>query len=323
MLRPQRHPHLPDLTRSLPESATLENSSRQLVDLRASAHELLRARDARDEALVEMLPGAWLARAYSAQVPAPALYRPALGAVLQGAKRVLVGDSVLDYHEGEALLTQRPVPARGMVIAAERHAPFLGLVIELEPALIRELLTDMGEVTTGTLPAPAPFSVTPLHATVLACLQRVVTLASDNTSAQHILWPAFQRELVFRLLQSPVGPALKSMARPQPIARRMERAIRSIQRGFRQSLDTATLASNAGMSATLFYRNFRDATGLSPLQYQKQLRLLEARRLLQRGGSSIAATAYAVGYESPSQFSREFGRLFGHPPRQSLPGTVR
>jgi len=286
-------------------------------------HELLRARDARDEALVEILPGAWLARAYSTQAPAPAVYRPALGAVLQGSKRVLVGDSVLDYREGEALLTQLPVPARGMVIAADRHTPFLGLVVELEPAVIREVLGAMGEVTAGPLPAPAPFSVAPLHATVLACLQRVVTLASDSTSAQRILWPALQRELVFRLLQGPIGPALRSMARPPPIARKMERAIRSVQRGFRQPLDTATLAGSAGMSPTLFYRNFRDATGLSPLQYQKQLRLLEARRLLQRGGSSIAATAYAVGYESPSQFSREFGRLFGHPPRQSLPGTVR
>lgn len=323
MLHPAHPPHLPDCTRSLPELAATDSNAHRLADLQIHACALLQARNAPGEALCEILPGAWLARAYSARLPAAALYRPALGAVLQSAKRVLVGDTVLDYRAGEGLLTHLPVPARGVVTAARRNAPFLGLVVELKPALLRQLLSDMGDAATMVESAPAPFSLVALDSSVLACLQRLLGLAGDSTSAQDILWPSLQRELFFRMLQGTAGPVLMAMAQPPPLARRMATAIRSVQHGFREPLDTAALARSAGMSATLFYRSFREATGLSPLQYQKQLRLLEARRLLERGGISISSAAFTVGYESPSQFSREFSRSFGHPPKRSLPSATR
>ena len=323
MLPPWHRPHLPDCTRSLPDSLATDGRRATLHALTLQAQSVLHARGAAAGSLLELLPGAWLAQAGSRRVPAPALYRPALGAVLQGAKQVWVGDAVLDYRAGDALLTRLPVPARGVVTGGDRHMPFVGLVMELDAAALRQLLGELRDLATVDAAAPAPFSVVALDAPVLGCLQRLLELAVDSAQAQQVLWPPLQRELLFRLLQSAAGPALRAMAQPSPLARRMASAIRSVQRGFRQPLDAAALASRAGMGSTLFYRHFRAATGLSPLQYQKQLRLLEARRLLQRGGCGIAAAAFAVGYESPSQFSREFSRLFGHAPRDSLPSTPR
>lgn len=323
MLLPRCSMHLPNCVRSLPDSLATENHLATLRALALQAHDVLRSRSMDESPLLELLPGAWLARTGSRRVPAPALYRPALGAVLQGAKQVWVDDAVLEYRAGNALLTRQPVPARGMVSRGEHHTPFLGLVVELDTVALRQLLGQLGSPPAGETPDPAPFSVIALDLPVLNCLQRLLELARDTPDAQRLLWPALQHELLFRLLQGEAGPALLAMAQPSPLARRMASAIRQLQRGFRQPLDAAALASRAGMGSALFYRHFRAATGLSPLQYQKQLRLIEARRLLQRGGTSISATAFAVGYESPSQFSREFSRLFGHTPREALPPTDR
>jgi len=323
MLRPRCRPHLPNCTRSLPDFPATCDRQAPLRALALQAQAVLRARSLDAEPLLELLPGAWLARTGSTRAPAPALYRPAVAAVLQGAKQVWVGDAVLEYRAGDALLTRQPVPARGMAARGNHQTHFLGLVVELDTVLLRQLLSQLGNPPTGQAPHPAPFSVVALDSPVLSCLLRLLELALDTPDAQRLLWPALQRELLFRLLQGEAGPALLAMALPSPLARRMAGAIRTLQRSFRQPLDAAALASRAGMGSALFYRHFRAATGLSPLQYQKQLRLIEARRLLQGGGTSISATAFAVGYESPSQFSREFSRLFGHAPREALPPIAR
>ncbi|HAI45851.1 MAG TPA: AraC family transcriptional regulator [Stenotrophomonas sp.] len=323
MLRPRCRLHVPNCVRSLPDSPATEDHQATLRALALQAQAVLCARSVDASPLLELLPGAWLARTGSTRVPAPALYRPAVGAVLQGAKQVWVDDAVLEYRAGSALLTRQPVPARGMVSRGDHHAPFLGLVVELDPVALRQLLGQLGNPPAVEVARPAPFSVVCLDSPVLNCLQRLLALALDTSDAQRLLWPGLQHELLFRLLQGEAGPALRAMAQPSALARRMASAIGHLQRSFRQPLDAAALASRAGMGSALFYRHFRAATGLSPLQYQKQLRLIEARRLLQRGGTSISATAFAVGYESPSQFSREFSRLFGHAPRDALPPAGR
>ena len=323
MLRPRCRLHVPNCVRSLPDSPATEDHQATLRALALQAQAVLCARSVDASPLLELLPGAWLARTGSTRVPAPALYRPAVGAVLQGAKQVWVDDAVLEYRAGSALLTRQPVPARGMVSRGDHHAPFLGLVVELDPVALRQLLGQLGNPPAVEVARPAPFSVVCLDSPVLNCLQRLLALALDTSDAQRLLWPGLQHELLFRLLQGEAGPALRAMAEPSALARRMASAIGHLQRSFRQPLDAAALASRAGMGSALFYRHFRAATGLSPLQYQKQLRLIEARRLLQRGGTSISATAFAVGYESPSQFSREFSRLFGHAPRDALPPAGR
>lgn len=323
MLRPRCRLHVPNCVRSLPDSPATEDHQATLRALALQAQAVLCARSVDASPLLELLPGAWLVRTGSTRVPAPALYRPAVGAVLQGAKQVWVDDAVLEYRAGSALLTRQPVPARGMVSRGDHHAPFLGLVVELDPVALRQLLGQLGNPPAVEVARPAPFSVVCLDSPVLNCLQRLLALALDTSDAQRLLWPGLQHELLFRLLQGEAGPALRAMAQPSALARRMASAIGHLQRSFRQPLDAAALASRAGMGSALFYRHFRAATGLSPLQYQKQLRLIEARRLLQRGGTSISATAFAVGYESPSQFSREFSRLFGHAPRDALPPAGR
>lgn len=318
MLRASPCTALPDRTRFMPDPAATETHA-LLAALRQQAQHWLTTQASSGDTLRELLPGVWLGRASGARVPSAALYRPALGAVLQGAKQVLAGDRVLDYRAGEALLTRLPVPARGVVTAGSRSTPFMGMVVELDPALLREVLAQM-----RTAPAPdemTVFSVVTLQAPVLDCLLRLLRLAVDNEDARHLLLPSLQRELALRLLQGPDGAAVAALAQPPPEARRLGIALRTLQRGFRQPLDVAALAQRAGMSSSQFYRRFREATSLSPLQYHKQLRLLEARRLLQQGDTSVASAAFAVGYESASQFSREYSRLFGQSPRHTVPGS--
>ena len=301
----------------MPDPAAIETHA-LLAALRQQAQHWLTTQASSGDTLRELLPGVWLGRTRGARVPSAALYRPALGAVLQGAKQVLAGDRMLDYRAGEALLTRLPVPARGVVTASSRGTPFMGMVVELDPALLREVLAQM-----RTAPAPGEmtaFSVVTLPASVLDCLLRLLRLAVDNEDARHLLLPSLQRELALRLLQGPDRAAVAALAQPPPEARRLGIALRTLQLGFRQPLDVAALAQRAGMSSSQFYRRFREATSLSPLQYHKQLRLLEARRLLQQGETSVASAAFAVGYESASQFSREYSRLFGQPPRHSVPG---
>lgn len=318
MLRASLRTAVPDCARFMPDPAASESHA-LLTALRQQAQHWLAARAVSGDTLREALPGIWLARSGGERVPSAVLYRPALGAVLQGAKQVLAGDRVLEYRAGEALLTRLPVPARGAVTVGSRSAPFIGLVVELDPTLLREVLTQM-----STAPAArevTAFSVVSLQAAVLDCLLRLLRLADDNEDARRLLLPALQRELALRLLQGPEGAALAALAQPPAEARRLGTALRTLQREFRQPLDVTTLAQRAGMSSSQFYRRFREATALSPLQYHKQLRLLEARRLLQQGGTSVASAAFAVGYESASQFSREYSRLFGQSPRHTVPGS--
>ncbi|WP_312320221.1 AraC family transcriptional regulator [Stenotrophomonas sp.] len=300
----------------MPDPADTETLA-LLTALRQQAQHWLAAQAIGGDTLREVLPGIWLARSGGVRVPSAALYRPALGAVLQGAKQVLAGDSVLDYRAGEALLTRLPVPARGVVTAGNRSTPFMGMVVELDPPLLREVLAQL-----RTPPTPSEvtaFGVVTLQPLVLDCLLRLLRLAGDNEDARRLLLPTLRRELALRLLQGPDGAAVAALAQPPPEARRLGTALRTLQRGFREPLDVTALAQRTGMSSSQFYRRFREATSLSPLQYHKQLRLLEARRLLQQGDTSVASAAFAVGYESASQFSREYSRLFGQPPRHTVP----
>jgi AraC-like DNA-binding protein len=240
--------------------------------------------------------------------PQVGLYRPMVCLVLQGAKEATIGGTVLSYREGEYFVASLDLPASGRVVEASAERPYICLAFALEPERLAELLPD---VPASEPQAPA-FAVSPLSEDLCAAWARLLKLL-DSPADIAVLAPLCEREILYRLLQGPQGVALRQIVRTGSSLSQIRRAIAWIKEHFHEPIRVETLADLAGMSAATFHRHFKAATAMSPLQYQKNLRLQEARRLIITTRDA-ARTAFAVGYESPSQFSREYTRLFGLPP---------
>jgi AraC-like DNA-binding protein len=243
------------------------------------------------------------------------IQKPALCAVLQGAKWAAFGAREMEYRAGQALLVSVEMPTAGRVTEATRTEPFLGLVIELDLGIARDVLE--------ALPAPPPPAgldcaafVVDFDGPLADCAHRLVQLLAQP-NAMPVLAPSIMREICYWLLTGPHGSAVARAALGDGRSRGLIAAIHELRRRFAGPLPMRELAKTAGLSVSAFHRRFKAFTGMTPLQYQKRLRLLEARRLLTAGAHAESA-AYAVGYGSPSQFSREYSRLFGAPPRQDI-----
>ncbi len=246
--------------------------------------------------------------------------KPALCAVLQGAKWAAFGVQEMEYRAGQALFVSVDMPTAGGVTEADRAKPFLGLVIELDLAIARDVLE--------ALPAPPPSSkvdraafIVDFDGPLAECAYRLVRLLAQP-DAISIVAPSIMRELCYWLLTGPQGGAVARLALGDGQSRGLIAAIHELRHRFARPLPIGELARTAGLSVSAFHRRFKACTGMTPLQYQKKLRLLEARRLLAAGAHAESA-AYQVGYESPSQFSREYSRLFGAPPRQDVAALRR
>ena len=260
--------------------------------------------------------GLTLLRADGERSPGLVLYRPCLCVVLQGAKRTAFGDLYLECGPGDAVLVGIATPALGRVVRASPDAPYLGLVIELDLAILREVLegidapapTDDGTMTAGVFPVR-------FDGPLVDCARRMVGLL-DTPQAIPTLAPAIMREVCYWLLTGPQGGEVCRVARLGGPARAIVDALRTLRERFAEPLRVEELARAAHMSPSAFHLRFRALTATSPLQYQKGLRLHEARRLLMGGEANVETAAFRVGYESPSQFSREYARTFGLPPRR-------
>lgn len=265
------------------------------------------------------VPGLTILRSDTARMPNLLLYRPVLCAVAQGSKSAVFGRRRVDYHEGEALVVSVDMPALGHVTRASDTAPFLGAIVELDVALLHEILSTMA-------PRPRPgedtdpaAAVIRLDGPVADCVTRLVRLA-DTPAAIPVLHAGIQRELAYWLLTGPQGGALARLASSHATPGRLIGAIHALRDRFAEPVRIDELAALARMSTSTFHRQFKQVTAMTPLQYQKHLRLFEARRLMLAGTTNAEAAAYAVGYESASQFSREYARMFGSPPRRDVAG---
>lgn len=241
--------------------------------------------------------------------PTVGLYRPMVCLVLQGAKEATIGGRTLRYDESSYFVTSLDLPASTRVIEASPARPYVCLAYALDPECLAELLPDTPHET--ALQAPA-FAINPVTDDLLDAWHRLVKLL-DTPADIAVLAPLCEREILYRLLKGPQGAALRQIVHSGSHLNQIRRAIDWIKAHFHESIRVETLADLAGMSPATFHRHFKAATALSPLQYQKNLRLQEARRLIVTSHDA-ARTAFAVGYESPSQFSREYARLFGLPP---------
>ena len=243
-----------------------------------------------------------------------AVSRPLIALVLQGNKRVAMGAQVFDFGAGDSLLITADVPTTSQITRASAAAPYYALVLELDRALIEALVAE-----TGALPfaAGAPVRVDPTDAEVADAALRLLRLL-DRPAALPVLKIQLLRELHYWLLAGRHGGAIRALGVADSHAQRIGRAVATIRSDFARPLRIEQLAEIAGMSVSAFHAHFRAVTSLTPLQFQKQLRLIEARRAMIADGVPISHAAFDVGYESVHQFTREYGRMFGQPPARDM-----
>jgi len=243
-----------------------------------------------------------------------AISRPLVALTLQGRKQVTLGSQVLDLSAGQSLLITADVPTVSQITGATLAVPYYSLVLELDVALIAELA---GQMQTVQVQHIVPMRMLPTDAEVADAALRLLRLL-ERPEALPVLQASLLRELHYWLLAGRHGAAIRQLGWPGSQAERIGRAVARLRRDYARSWAVEELAEVAGMSASAFHRHFRATTSLSPLQFLKNLRLIEARRLMLAEGASASHAAYAVGYESVPQFTREYGRLFGQPPARDV-----
>jgi AraC-like DNA-binding protein len=255
------------------------------------------------------LPGVSLFVATAVSCPTSTIYQPMLCLVLQGAKEVLIGDRLLRYDPACYFIASVELPASGKIIEASEARPYVAVSLALDRDRLAALVPDVPPRPDGQT---AGFAVSAVTEQLLDPWLRLLSLL-DTPEDMPILAPMLEREILYRLLQGPQGGVLRQIARADSRLSQVREAIAWIRTHFDQTVRVEYLAELAGMSPASFHRHFKSATAMSPLQYQKMLRLHEARRLLVVSADASRA-AYQVGYESASQFSREYARMFGSPP---------
>ncbi|MBM0103673.1 AraC family transcriptional regulator [Steroidobacter sp. S1-65] len=303
---------------SSPESPPVElpNLDQQQAELAALVTRLAPGEGMHPSAI----PGLTIMRANSPSTPTPSLYEPSLCIVVQGRKRAMVGDEVYYYDALNYLTVSVTLPAIGHVLEATADKPYLCLRLELDARMIGELLLQVGR---SAVPPSTDrgLYVARTSPPLLDAVLRLTRLLEQPRDAA-ILAPLVLREIHYRVLTGELGHRLRELCVVDSQVNRVARAIELLRKRFTESLRIEDLAAAAHMSESSLHHRFKAVTAMSPMQFQKQLRLHEARRLMLMEGLEAAAAAHRVGYESPSQFSREYRRLFGAPPRREIQ-TVR
>lgn len=268
------------------------------------------------------IPGLIFARRNGPSPPASIMFGPSICMIAQGAKRVQLGGDAYVYDAHRYLVASVDLPTFVQVIKASPEKPYLGLVLKIDQRGISQLMVD------SNLPSPRPQQSSRGLATgkvtlpLLAAIQRLIDLL-DEPADIPILAPLIEREIFYRLLVGEQGARLRQIASAGSQSQQIARAVDRLKRDFSRPLRVDNLAAQANMSISTFHHHFRQVTAMSPLQYQKWLRLNEARRLMLTEDCNAATAAFKVGYESPSQFSREYGRLFGSPPLRDITSLRR
>jgi AraC-like DNA-binding protein len=236
--------------------------------------------------------------------------RPLVCLVLQGSKHVSMGTNAFAFGAGDSLLITADVPTVSQITRASAAAPYLSLVLELDPAVIADLTAQMPAERQADR---VPVRVDPTEAETADAALRLMRLL-ERPASLPVLGAQLVRELHYWLLTGRHGAAIRRLGWPEGHVQRITRAVALLRAEFTKHLPVERLAAAAGMSSSSFHQHFRAVTSLSPLQFQKHLRLIEARRLLVSEGVSASGAAFAVGYESVPQFTREYGRMFGLSP---------
>ncbi len=282
------------------------------ADLLAAQISLYMSENAPNATSVAPLASMMLFRSFASTEFAPIVYEPVICVVVQGHKETVIGRQAFDLGPGDSLLVSHDIPVSARITNADPSKPYIAVVLALDLALLRGLYEEVGEaVVKNAHASSATKSVADPR--LIDSLSRYLALAGDAVETR-VMAPLLLREIHFRLLMAPHGAMLRELLRSDSHASHIEQAIRIIRRDFRNTLSVPEIAREVGMSASSFHKHFRDITSSTPLQYQKELRLMEARRQLSVSAEAVSTVAYDVGYASPNQFSREYFRKFGVPP---------
>ncbi|MER7247255.1 AraC family transcriptional regulator [Kribbella sp. NPDC000426] len=249
--------------------------------------------------------------------PTAGLASPTFALVAQGRKRLALGDQVFEYGAGDYVIVSVDLPVTGHFVEASKDAPCLGAGLELRPESIASLLLDASEKPGG---AVRGLTVDHAPAELVDAMIRLLRLVHQPDDAP-VLAPLVQREILWRLLRSPQGAAVREIGLADSSLSHVARVIGWIRKHYTEPFRVEDLAAMAGMSTSAFHRHFRTVTELTPIQFQKKIRLHEARLRVVGLGEDVTSAGYAVGYDSPSQFSREYRREFGTPPSRDRAGS--
>lgn len=264
------------------------------------------------------VPSLFFIRQGFVNAPKHILNQPSLCVVLQGAKEIYLGTECFQYGPSDYLISSLGLPVTGQVTAATADAPYLSLKLAFTANQIAELIPSAERrAPDGEATRQRAMSVCRMEGALMDAVARLVRLA-DTPEEIPVLAPLYTREIFYRVLQGPYGSTLRQFVLQGSAAYRIREITRKIAREYNRLLRVEDLAKLANMSVPTFHRNFKAATAMSPVQFQKQLRLQAARSLLLSEPVDIADAAFRVGYESPSQFSREYARLFGLPPKEDI-----
>lgn len=293
------------------------------AELRQAVSSYIEANGAGEGFFCTAIDGLTLLRTCQPSIPQHIIYRPQLCVVLQGAKSMMVGDVTFDYREMQAMIASVEIPGIGKVVEATKARPLLVIALELDVPLLRETLKQLPPPPV----APAPHSgkglgvyVHDVDTELAGCLLRLLDLLAKPHQISMLL-PLLLRETYYHLLTGPNGAKLSLLSLPESRARRVADALYLLRSDFTRPVRIKELAATAGMSASSFHQHFKQLTSMTPLQYQKHLRLLEAKRLMVAENANVTRAALHVGYESASQFSREYLRLFGLTPKRDASET--
>lgn len=261
--------------------------------------------------------GLILLRAQQDKNPTHLIHKPALCIVIQGAKWTTFGNRKLEYRAGQALVVSLEMPGSSQVVEGGPNKPYLSVIIELDQVAMREVIEQLSAPPAATTSTNDTAFVIPFDGPLVDCALRAIHML-DTPTAVPVLYPLLMREISYWLLTSPHGGRFARMIVGSDRNQGIVKAMHILRERFAESIRIEELAAAAKLSPSAFHHKFKELTSVTPLRYQKQIRLLEARRLMAAGEANVQAAALRVGYESASQFNREYARMFGAPPRRDI-----
>lgn len=301
-----------------------------VANQKQNEQELKRAQIIRDEfvkriaaslsrdGVIEPLPGLHLARLSTPMEKMHSVIEPSFCVIAQGSKAVFVGDSRYQYDPFNYLLATIELPWVSQVLEASREHPYLSFRLVLEPNLVSSVMVESGHIMPSNKINIRAIDVGSLDVALLDAVVRLIRLVNSPTEEAKMLMPLIKREIIYRLLTSEQGSRLCHLALSGSYTSNIAKAVERFRHNFDQTIRVEEIAQELGMSASSFHQHFKSVTAMSPMQFQKRLRLQEARRLMLGEDLDATSAAYRVGYNDPSHFSREYKSLFGAPPLRDV-----
>ncbi|HEY9767582.1 MAG TPA: AraC family transcriptional regulator [Coleofasciculaceae cyanobacterium] len=269
-----------------------------------------------ENTLLEVFPGIFIYQSLKPTECVPSVFKPAFCVIAQGSKDVFLNDELFHYNSGHYLISTLDLPIKSNVVEASEEKPYLNLRIDLDPALVAAVMIESSIDKKSDARVKA-MDVSPVDADLLDAVVKLVKLF-DTPDETKFLAPLIIREIIYRLLKGKQSARLSQLITTEGDAQRISRVVKQIRENIDQPMEIEDTAREIGMSVSGFHQHFKSVTAMSPLQFQKQIRLQEARRLMLGENMDVASASFRVGYDDPSYFSREYKKLFGIPPHRDI-----